>query len=158
MSDYTTQEVLDALATKFISDERLYEEIGWDYYEQRSETPGYTKSDHVKLYFEENEYAEPEYLLDWSELAYDLREGSYWLKQDGNTNTVVLRGEEVPVVCVQQLGGMDEGTTADVTFKVGEQYFTKRGWYQSHYGYEYDGDFEETVPVQKLEYDYVRKS
>jgi hypothetical protein len=54
---------------------------------------------------------------------------------------------------------MDEGTTADVTFNVGTQYFTKRGWYASHYGYEYDGAFEETTPKERpVEYDYVRKN
>lgn len=142
MTDYTADEVLSALAATFPSDDRLYEEIGWELYENTND-----RAEHIKQYLE-GEYAEPEDLLDWSELAYDLR---------SSKDSISLRGEPVEITCVQQLGGMDKGTNANVTFKVGDQFFTKEGWYQSHYGYEYDGDFYESFPTEKITYTYRRK-
>jgi hypothetical protein len=146
MTDFTPAQVEEAFAANFPSDDRLYDEIGWDNYERKD----VDHAAHVQEYLDQDEYNELADLLDWSELAYEL---------NNKTVTIEIDGKQAAVTCVQQLGGMDEGTTADVTFNVGTQYFTKRGWYASHYGYEYDGAFEETIPKERpVEYDYVRKN
>lgn len=146
MTNFTAEQVLKALSEKFPSDEILYEEIGWKFYDDE-DSQG-TKSQHIKKFLEENEYSTLEDLLDWSELGYELK---------GTTEQLVINGESVNVTCVQQLGGMDKGTKANITFKVGDQFFTKEGWYQSHYGYEYDGDFYESSPTEVVTYKYSRK-
>jgi hypothetical protein len=147
MTDFTPAQVEAAFAANFPSDDILYDNIddGWEKYENKD-------ADHAAHLAEylSDEYNELADLLDWSELAYQL---------NNKTVTIEIDGKQAAVTCVQQLGGMDEGTTADVTFNVGTQYFTKRGWYASHYGYEYDGAFEETIPKERpVEYDYVRKN
>jgi hypothetical protein len=70
---------------------------------------------------------------------------------------LILRGEKVPVVEVESAGGMDMGTTAYVIFKVKDQFFQKDGWYQSHYGYEWDGQLYEVEPYEKTVTDYRKK-
>lgn len=62
---------------------------------------------------------------------------------------VVLRGTEVPVREVERTGGMDEGSNASVIIEVGSQFFKKSGYYASHYGHDWDGDFLEVKPVEK---------
>lgn len=150
MTDYTANEVLAAIADAFPSEERLYEE----FYDEIQNQENVDYKALAKRYLEQEEYLSPEDLIDWSELAYDCTPGNYSYKD----RFVNIRGDNVQIKCVQQLGGMDEGTTADVTFQVGDQFFTKRGWYQSHYGYEYDGEFEETVRKEVIAYNYERKN
>lgn len=70
---------------------------------------------------------------------------------------LTLRGEVVSLTEVETTGGMDEGSHASVTFKIGDQFFQKVGYYQSHYGYEWDGDFFEVEPVQKTITVYKKK-
>ena len=144
MTFFTAAQVLKALSEKFPSEDRLYEEIGWEFYDD----PNGNKAEHIKQFLEINEYSSLEDLLDWSELGYELK---------NSIEQLIVDGEPTTVTCVQQLGGMDKGTTADVTFKVGDQFFTKEGWYQSHYGYEYDGDFYESFPTEVVTYKYDRK-
>lgn len=141
---FTSEQVEEAFALAFPSDDLLYDEIGWEKYEEEPRD----KDAHLREYLED-EYAAITDLLDWSETAYDLKD---------KTVNIIINGQEVPVTCVEKLGGMDEGTNANVTFRVGEQYFTKVGWYQSHYGYEYDGDFIEVEPRTKTVTYYERKS
>jgi hypothetical protein len=138
---FTAAEVEEAIAETFPSDDRLYDEIGWDAYEQKDK-----KAEHLQEYLAEDFNSITD-LLDWSELAYDL----------GKPQPITIAGIQTEIQCVEQLGGMDKGTNANVTFKVGNQYFTKEGWYQSHYGHEYDGDFYEAEPVEKVVVEYQKK-
>ena len=59
-----------------------------------------------------------------------------------------IDGEKVDYTVVNETGGMDKGSNASVTIKIGDQYFTKEGDYQSHYGYEWDGDCYESLPTE----------
>lgn len=76
----------------------------------------------------------------WSELEY--------------SEFMVIDGEPVDYEVVDTTGGMDAGSNASVTFKIGDQYFRKEGYYASHYGYDWDGPFMEVkpVPVKAVEY------
>lgn len=68
---------------------------------------------------------------------------------DPSDYTLVLRGESIVPKKIDSTGGMDEGSAASTTFKVGSQYYRKGGFYRSHYGYDWDGDFTEVVAVEK---------
>lgn len=83
---------------------------------------------------------------EWEE-APELLEEDGWTELAGNR--VVLNGVTYDIEEVDSTGGMDEGSNATVTLKIGDQYFRKSGYYASHYGYDWDGDFEEVHPVQK---------
>ena len=67
---------------------------------------------------------------------------------------IIVDGEPVNYEVVDTTGGMDKGSHASVTFKIGDQYFRKEGFYASHYGTDWDGDFDEVRPVtvEKVEY------
>lgn len=74
----------------------------------------------------------------WSELAYgDVPE------------TLSLRGEDVPVTHVIQVGGEGQGDEIWFVIQVGDQLFRKDGYYASHYGSDWDGDFSEVRATQK---------
>lgn len=73
----------------------------------------------------------------WGELHYVKGASGYAIENIG----------EIEVL--DSTGGMDEGSNASVTFALGNQYFRKNGYYASHYGYDWDGSFEEVVPAQK---------
>lgn len=70
-----------------------------------------------------------------------------WTEVDGMR--ITIDGEQYVLKVVNTTGGMDNGSHASVTFQVGEQYFRKEGYYASHYGYDWDGDFKEVRPVEK---------
>lgn len=139
---FTAEQVEAALAENFVNYDLLYDAIGWNYYEHKESD----RHQHVQKYLED-EYTSLTDLLDWVSIADEL---------DGTPKTITIDGKTVEVVCVQWLGGMDEGSTANITIRVGDQFFTKEGWYQSHYGYEYDGDFYETQPRARTVIDYVK--
>jgi hypothetical protein len=81
----------------------------------------------------------------WEELGFSLRENP---ARDGG---VILRGEHVPVVIVDSLGGTEGAYDIEthVLIRVGTQYFRKTGHYYSHYGDDWDGPFTEVVPTEK---------
>lgn len=62
---------------------------------------------------------------------------------------VIIDGEEYGIEEVDSTGGMDEGSNASVTLKIGDRYFQKQGYYASHYGYDWDGAFLEVYPSEK---------
>jgi len=62
---------------------------------------------------------------------------------------ITLRGVEYEVKEVDRTGGMDEGSGLSSTIQVGSQFFRKSGYYASHYGSDWDGDFREVRPVTK---------
>ena len=73
----------------------------------------------------------------WSEAFY------------GEYETITLRGESVPVKTILAEGGEGQGDYAAFVFQVGDQLFRKEGFYASHYGFEFDGDFDEVRPAEK---------
>lgn len=78
----------------------------------------------------------------WSEIHGESGETNYFVEGVG------------PIEGLDSGGGMDEGSNAYTVFKVGGTYFRKSGYYASHYGYDWDGDFEEVEPFQKTVIDY----
>lgn len=82
----------------------------------------------------------------WSEIAYG----------DG-PETLTLRGEEVPLVHVTQVGGQGEGENIWCVFQLGDQLFRKEGYYASHYGSDWDGDLYECEVVERTVKFYDRK-
>ena len=73
-----------------------------------------------------------------------------WYDLDISNVEVVFEGETVDVKLVHETGGMDVGSNASMTFKIGDQFFKKEGYYASHYGYDWDGDFFEVKPVERV--------
>lgn len=94
-----------------------------------------------------SEYYTPGSIVSWSELGYQA---------EGDGVPIVVNGQEYTIKTVAETGGMDEGSHASYTFKVGDRYFIKTGYYQSHYGYDWDGDFFEVEPYEKTVTDYRR--
>lgn len=76
--------------------------------------------------------------------------GQGWHEINSEGFSVVIDGELLEATSVDSTGGMDEGSNASSTWQIGEQYFRKSGYYQSHYGYDWDGELEEVHPVQKV--------
>lgn len=83
----------------------------------------------------------------WSEIAYG----------DG-PDTLTLRGEEVPLVHVTQVGGSGEGENIWCVFQLGDQLFRKEGYYASHYGSDWDGDLYECEIAERMVKFYDRKN
>lgn len=63
--------------------------------------------------------------------------------------TLELRGEQVPVKLVVTSGGEGEGDEAYIVLDVGGRLFRKDGYYASHDGYYWDGDFREVHEVTR---------
>jgi hypothetical protein len=78
---------------------------------------------------------------DWETLQYA---GRY-----STDDTIVLRGEPVKIEHVAGAGGEGEGDSIWFVTKVGDQLFRKDGYYASHYGTDWDGDFREVQAVEK---------
>lgn len=78
----------------------------------------------------------------WGELAY--------LTDNADTREISLRGEQVKVGLVTRVGGCEGGgEEAWFVLGIGDQMFRKNGWYMSHEGTTWDGDFKEVKPVVK---------
>lgn len=75
---------------------------------------------------------------------------------DCGVQEITLRGETVEVHPVASYGG--EGMGNDIWFvvRIGDQLFEKDGYYASHYGTDWDGDFYEVKPAQKTVTIYKR--
>jgi hypothetical protein len=86
---------------------------------------------------------ETEFLFDedveWGEAAYTF-------SKDVEFDGLVIK-------CVEDFGGMDMGSTRYVVFSISDcnntRFFRKDGFYASHYGTDWDGEFREVKPVQK---------
>lgn len=90
----------------------------------------------------------------WGELGYDLNRTTRYNVTTQTQEPVepkVVRG--VTLKCVEDFGGMDMGSERYVVFSMtdetGTRYFRKDGFYQSHYGTDWDGEFREVKPVEK---------
>lgn len=76
----------------------------------------------------------------------------------GEDAYLTIKGEPVPAKCVETTGGMDEGSSASATYQIGDQFFTKEGYYASHYGYDWDGSFYESTPTPVTTTVYKRRT
>lgn len=72
----------------------------------------------------------------WSEVQY--------------SSFLFIDGKMVDYETVETSGGMDKGSLASVTIRIGDQYFRKSGYYASHYGYDWDGPLDEVFPREKI--------
>ena len=82
----------------------------------------------------------------WTEL------GSWWPgdRKPGEPEGMLVPSLGAYVTVVESFGGMDKGTTRWIVYKVGNRLFRKNGWYASHYGSEFDGDFSEVRAREKM--------
>jgi hypothetical protein len=77
----------------------------------------------------------------WDNLVY---------KTDGYLTAVLLQNEPVVLTKVASKNSDEETDSAVwVVVRVGGQYFRKEGYYQSHYGTEWDGSVHEVWPKEK---------
>lgn len=67
---------------------------------------------------------------------------------------LTINGEEYTTTPIRSEGGEDEGSHAEVVFEVGGRLFRKSGYYASHYGYDWDGEFDEVEAYEKTVTDY----
>lgn len=75
----------------------------------------------------------------------------YYLRYSRPEGVVVtIPGVDGEFEFVEQFGGEGLGDVAWFVLKIGDRYFRKDGWHQSHHGTEYDGDFTEVHRVQVL--------
>lgn len=72
-----------------------------------------------------------------------------WDDLSCGSETFKLRGESVETESVADWGGEDEGSNRGFVFKIGDQLFRKDGYYASHYGTEWDGEFREVHEATK---------
>lgn len=78
-----------------------------------------------------------------------------WSELDATEGRVTLNGEVYPFKGVEHIGGGEgSGEYTAVIFEVGGRLFRKEGWYASHYGSEFDGDFSEVEVYEKTVKDY----
>lgn len=79
----------------------------------------------------------------WEELDYSI---------NGRIDApkgIKLQGELVPVEVIAQEGEGEYGYETYVVLQVGTQLFRKDGYYQSHYGNDWDGHFREVQAREK---------
>jgi hypothetical protein len=72
-----------------------------------------------------------------------------WTNTGDVALTVTLNGESVDVTKVADYGGEGQGDEIWVVVQVGDQLFRKDGYYASHYGSDWDGDFDEVFAHEK---------
>lgn len=122
-----------------------------------------TKEQALELLFEayygegyaENHQIDDEDAELWGELSWTLSRTTQYNPQTQKHEPVepknVIRG--VTIKCLEDFGGMDMGSERYVVFSMtdetGTRYFRKDGFYQSHYGTDWDGEFREVRPVEK---------
>lgn len=86
--------------------------------------------------------------LDWYNLAWE----------DYDQETLNIEGEEVKFSLVESdPGGEGHGEYVFLVIKVGDQLFRKEGFYASHHGTDWDGDFSEVEPKGVTVTKYVKK-
>lgn len=78
--------------------------------------------------------------------------------EDSDIENIVLDGETYPVEVVEtDPGGEGHGEYVYFILKVGEQTFKKEGYYASHHGTDWDGDFFEVESREVTVTKFVRK-
>jgi len=104
----------------------------------------YTEEEIAEM-LEYGDYYVPGCVISWGELGWEADKGRA---------KVTLDGVEFPIKVVKETGGMDEGSYASYVFEIAGRFFRKEGYYQSHQGYDWDGDFEEVEPFELRVTDY----
>lgn len=89
-----------------------------------------------------------------SEVETAVSQYGYWgdlnYAADGKMYAVLLRDE--PVLMEKAAGKSSDDETNSAVYvvvRIGTQYFRKDGWYQSHYGTQWDGTCREVKPTEK---------
>lgn len=78
--------------------------------------------------------------------------------EDSDIESVEINGVGYPVEVVEtDPGGEGHGESVYVIVKVGDQTFKKEGYYASHYGTDWDGDFFEVESREITVTKFVRK-
>lgn len=136
---------------------------------------GYSNYDSWELALEDNTYGREDGLLDadssvsfiddfwyevgWSERVEDASR-PYGYRYDRHDLIVTLDGVEY-IAKVDQEGGEGEGSHAEAVFTLTPVveatetlHFRKSGYYASHYGFDWDGRFEQVEPYEKTVIDY----
>lgn len=101
---------------------------------------------------EESLYTDEERAMD-SKYRIGVPEG--WSDMDYGT-FIVIDGQRVDYEFLESTGGPEQGSYTSVVFRIGDRYFKKEGYYASHYGNDWDGDFYEVVPTQVTVTKYVK--
>lgn len=72
----------------------------------------------------------------------------------GRDQFVRIQGVDGPIYLAESYGGEGMGDMRWIVLKVGDRHFRKDGYYESHYGSSWGGDFEEVVsrPVTREEW------
>lgn len=138
MTNFTTAQALDILIKAEIEEDVKFYVNNPKYLHADIDASEDEIRKHFVAAHEEGKGTEP----DWNDLNIPITE-------------VVFEGETVDVKLVHETGGMDKGSNASMTFKIGDQFFTKEGYYASHYGYEWDGTFFESKPIERVITEYV---
>lgn len=102
-----------------------------------------------------NPYAVQDALNNWS--GYDVW-GSFDWHAKQNNHEVTIDGTTYPVEFVEfgpDHADYDSSSALYVVFKVGDETFRKWGYYQSHYGSEWDGDIEAVKPREVTKTEWV---
>lgn len=75
-------------------------------------------------------------------------------EETSEAKTLRIVGVDGLVYCVESYGGEGQGDERWLVLKVGDRHFRKNGWYASHYGSSWEGDFEEvnSRPVTREEW------
>lgn len=92
-------------------------------------------------------YMEEKYGDGWSSV-------DSWSSFGYSNGKVTIDGDEYEWEYVENIGGEGEGEYRAVVFRVGDQLFRKEGYYQSHYGSDWDGNLEEVEAFEKTVTDY----
>lgn len=99
-----------------------------------------------------------DYTVDEVDAALDEADDNYgdaWyalVYDDFDSDSLTLRGEEVPVTLVEYEDGGDREWEYEVfaVIMVGTQFFKRSGWYRSHEGVTFDGRTREVVQGTKV--------
>ena len=81
-------------------------------------------------------------------------EAGDWDELTSGKGHVTINGTEYEWQAVLGLGGEGQGDYAAVIFSIDGRLFRKEGYYASHYGTDWDGDFEEVEAYEKTVTDY----
>lgn len=80
--------------------------------------------------------------------------GDGWGEMGWGDNDLTIRGKTYTAKAVEYKGGEGQGEYTAVIFEVDGRLFRKEGYYASHYGTDWDGDFSEVEVYEKTVKDY----
>lgn len=89
----------------------------------------------------------------WEELEYTLKGSAVWGDDPAvpPVTHIEVRGEQAEIEVVEDHGGGEgSGEERWIVVRVGTQFFRQEGYYVSHYGSEFDGDFKEVHKTERM--------